>query len=362
TEPPVTQPPVTQPPATQPPATQPPATQPPATQGQNPTSSTRKPTQAPQTADPGPSQTIYVDTSNIYTNDLPQSMLNAMSNYYTFVIYGVDAHSQSTLLRWTNSDVVIIVSINKTTKEVRLASIYRDTLIEGGNNYYDKITNVYASQGVAGSLSAINRNFDLRINKFVTFNWKAVVDAVNVMGGVELKLTAAECEKINQTKGGVAAAVGVKTPRNLPVEDGTYQLDGVQVVSYARIRKLDSDIVRTQRQRKVITAMLNKAKTLPLTDLLGMVETVFSEIATSFDFSEIVSLLSDISSYDLNNTAGYPTWYNSKDTIYIAGLMDNNARLHEFLFNNPNYSPSGYVFNLHDRLAYLRAISLGYDY
>ena len=135
-----------------------------------------------------------------------------------------------------------------------------------------------------------------------------------------------------------------------------YYMDGVQVVTYARIRSVGHhDLTRAERQRTVITAMMEKAQTLSIGKLTDICETIFPGISTNLTLSEILSLAMDITSYTMGETSRLPQDGMYQDQydkgpayVYYDSLIDNVAWLHEFLYGITDYEPSETVQEIND--------------
>ena len=164
------------------------------------------------------------------------------------LLLGIDAESGYV----GRSDVMMLLSIDKNHKTIRLISFLRDTLITipgrdkdgDGLDDYAKLNAAYAYGGFDLLSAAMRENFRLQIDEYIGVNFPAFSACVEAMNGVEISLTAAEAEVV-----GIQAADGTYAA-------GTYLLNGEQALTYARIRKLDSDFGRTARQRKVISALI----------------------------------------------------------------------------------------------------------
>ena len=124
-------------------------------------------------------ETPQLDESKIVTNvTAPQ-----MSGYTTYALFGIDQRSKNAALDAQNSDTIIIASINNDTKEVKLASVYRDTLLDIGNDTYTKANSAYAYGGPEQAISMLNTMLDLKITDYVTVNFNAMVAAIDALGG-----------------------------------------------------------------------------------------------------------------------------------------------------------------------------------
>ena len=138
-------------------------------------------------------ETPQLDESKIVTNvTAPQ-----MSGYTTYALFGIDQRSKNAALDAQNSDTIIIASINNDTKEVKLASVYRDTLLDIGNDTYTKANAAYAYGGPEQAISMLNTMLDLKITDYVTVNFNAMVAAIDALGGLDIPLSYAEMVFMN---------------------------------------------------------------------------------------------------------------------------------------------------------------------
>ena len=128
--------------------------------------------------------------SNIKNNGLKQT------GYTNVALFGLDSR-ENDLGKGNRSDTIIIASLNNDTKEVKLVSIYRDTLLELDDGSYNKANSAYSFGGPEGAVSLINRNLDMNIEKYVTVNFNALVDVIDAVGGLDLELTHDEVVHMN---------------------------------------------------------------------------------------------------------------------------------------------------------------------
>ena len=248
-----------------------------------------------------------------------------LTGYRNIALLGLDARTDT--FNGTRSDCIMIVSINQATKDVKLASVYRDTYLELTNRSLDKITHAYAYGGAKLTLSSLNTNLDLNITEYVTINFDTVKTVVDAVGGVKITVTDAEAKSIPD----ISSA-------------GTYNLNGSQALAYGRIRKIDTDYKRTERMRDVLTAVFNKVKGLNISELNNLVDTVLPHVRTNIQSSEILALLPQVASYKIDTSIGWPyevrayttpTWYGAPVT-----LESNVIKLHNELFPDEAYEPS----------------------
>lgn len=272
--------------------------------------------------------------------------------YWTFAVFGVDGRNASDLVsRGLNSDVILIVNINQDTGEIRLCSVFRDTYLNiNEKNAYRKINQAYSEGGPEQALAALNKNLDLNIKNYVTFNWKAVADGINILGGIDgIDISKAELYYINAF---ITETVKVTKIGSYQLKStGVQHLDGVQAVAYGRLRLMDDDFARTERQKKVIKACFEKAKQSSFSVLNNIMVVCFPEVATNIGFNTIVDMAQNITRYNVTESGGFP-WQRSAsgissigDVVVPATLESNVKRLHQFLFDDENYEPSAAVLN-----------------
>ncbi len=300
-------------------------------------------------------QTVATDASGdvISPDDVTAPV---RTGYSTFAIFGVDSRDSQTLEQWTQGDVVIIVSLNNETKEVRLCSVFRDFAFESNTDGgLDKITDSYSRYGVRHTVEAMNRNFDLNIEDYVVVNWTAVADVIDALDGIDMYLTAAEAEAMGYYVYETQVATHRKyTVKGIPkgadgaYHDDTYHLNGGQALSVARIRKgVGDDYARTARQRTIINLALQKAQTMNLTQLYTIINTVLDNVRISFEKMEVFSLAKDVFKYQISDTSGFPfnriVFPVATSMIYADTMVSNVTQLHEFLYGDESYSPSSNV-------------------
>ena len=307
-------------------------------------------------------ETPQLDESKIVTNvTAPQ-----MSGYTTYALFAIDKRSKNETLDSQNSDTIIVASINNDTKEVKLASIYRDTLLNIGNDIYTKANAAYAYGGPEQAISMLNTMLDLNITDYVTVNFSAMAEAVDALGGLDIPLSYAEivfmndyCIETSEETGKSYTPVERPDPKPENEEEalGEYHLNGVQVVSYCRIRYTSSmDMGRTERQRRVIGLMVDKAKKAGITTIFDIMDKVFPMITTSVTKTELLNMIPSLMGYNICDTTGFPTKYKFADvknaSMVIADTLEDNVKeLHKFLYGaDENYQPSQNIIDANSKI------------
>ncbi len=274
--------------------------------------------------------------------------------YWTVAVFGVDSRDGK-LGKGALSDVEMVCSINKKTGEMRLVSVFRDSYLRIDNeDNYHKINEAYFKGGHQQAVEALEQNLDIQIDDYATFNWKAVVDAVNVLGGVEIEITDREFAYIN---GFITETVNSTGVGSYQLEhSGMNHLDGVQAVAYARLRLMDTDFNRTERQRKVLGLAMEKAKAADFNALKTLIGTVFPQVSTSIGVDDLVFMAKDARKYYIGQTSGFPFSHTEMkvgkmDCVIPATLESNVIQLHSFLYDDDNYKPSGMVKKISSHIA-----------
>lgn len=292
---------------------------------------------------------------DIVTNDqAPQ-----MTGYTTYALFGLDHRSKNEKLNTENSDTIIIASINNDTKAVKLVSVYRDTLLNVKDDTYSKANSAYALGGPTNAVSMLNTNLDLNITDYVAIDFNALVTVVDCLGGLDIPLSYAEIVHMNNYCVETSEETGKSyTPVELPdpkPEDeeaivDTYHLNGVQATSYCRIRYTASlDMGRTERQRRVIQMIVDKAKKAGLSTIFDIMDQVFPMVKTSVSKTEILKMIPAMIGYSIDETTGFPNDYKFdqvKGSVIVPTTLESNVlKIHQFLYGDASYTPTQDVLN-----------------
>lgn len=284
--------------------------------------------------------------------DINEQVNENLSGYRNIAIFGVDSRS-SNLGRGNRSDCIIIASINNKTKEVRLASVYRDTYVQIEGHGLDKITHAYSYGEAPLALSTLNTNLDLNVKEFITVNFDSVAEAVDLLGGIKMTITDAEVKYINGYINETSKVTG-KTSNNI-TSAGTYTLDGVQAVAYGRIRYTEGgDYKRTERMRDVLEAMLKKLQTKSIGEINSLLDKILPKVYTNITAGSILTEIPSIMNYKITQSIGWPydtkgitldRWYGVPIT-----LESNVQKLHRELFDEPDYVVSDTVKTISNKI------------
>lgn len=233
-------------------------------------------------------------------------------------LFGIDTRSVNNSKN-SRSDSIIIATIDKKHNKIKLSSIMRDTYvkIDGHNN--DKINHAYAFGGPQLAIKTINQNFGLDIKDFITVDFFGLEKIIDAIGGVQVDVKEHEVRELNKFIKEVAKIEN--KPATLIERAGTQTLNGMQAVSFGRIRKVgNGDYERTDRQRQIIIAMLNKIKTLDMSKVLSLINECSSSVRTSMTLSEGAKLATDVLSNMKNFTISQERFPKTGEGKKINGI------------------------------------------
>ncbi len=234
------------------------------------------------------------------------------------LLLGIDSNSDS-----GRSDVIMILTLDQISKKIKLSSIQRDSYVEIEGYGMDKINHAYAYGGARLALNTVNSNFNLNITDVVVVNFWQMLDIIDTMGGIPIYLTNSEASYLGYSGG-----------------EGTYNLDGTDVLSYSRIRALDNDYGRTNRQRTVMTAIVNKMKSLPITQIPGVAENILPLVWTTLKTPDILATGIGVvtTGYDIEGK-GFP----SESESY--GVTENGVWYMGFDQDTVNHELLTFIYN-----------------
>lgn len=281
--------------------------------------------------------------SDLTVND---GVEDATKGYTTIALYGVDSRDAN-LNTGTNSDTIILVSINNDTKEVKLVSVYRDTLFEIQSEapVTQKVNYAYQLGGALMSINTLNTNLDLKITDYITVDFNAMASIINALGGVEVTI---EEEEVNSLNKNLAEQIAISGEYSNGVHSaGKQLLNGQQAVAYTRIRSnAKGDITRTERQRTVLLGLISKLGNAGTDTIRNLLDVSFSCISTSLTKTEAEELVKDAASYKITGNTGFPFAYSfasleDKGSVIVpADMAENVTALHAWLYGDSGYSAS----------------------
>ncbi len=292
---------------------------------------------------------VELDTSALAaTNDL--------SEYRNIVILGVDTRDMSDY-SGSRTDSIIIVSINRESGDIRLISVYRDSFLDIEGVGLDKVTHAFAYGGPERTINTLNRNLDLNITEFAALNFKTVAKIVDSVGGIDIDIKDDEIDQMNIYL--PETAKYLKCDFEYINTAGKQHLDGVQAVTYSRIRHTEGgDYRRTERMRTVLTAVFGEVKKMSLGELDQMMDDVLPEISSNIDSMDMIPLMLKMYRMNIKDSIGWPydkEGYTSPSQIWYAApvtLESNVSKLHEDAFGQSGYIPGDQIREISNNISY----------
>ncbi len=259
------------------------------------------------------------------------------------LLLGVDGNTFS-----GRSDSMIILSINDNTKTIRLISLLRDTWVSipgrdrngDGKDDVDKLNAAYAYGRFPLLKKTIAQNFRMNIDDYIGVNFKVLPILIDAMGGLDIQLTAREMGQIPA----VGCTISANNPGFVPLTGnaGVHHLNGFQALEYARIRKIDSDFKRTERQRKVISLLIEKAKTMSYSQLINVMYSALDHVSTNMSADEFLGFASNAvkyTSYTLETSYHLPgdgdykgTTINGGSGLQLLDPQNSVKELHQYIY------------------------------
>jgi LCP family protein required for cell wall assembly len=242
------------------------------------------------------------DISDIEFPTQPQEPEQNQSHVLNILLVGQDRRPGQGRQR---SDSMILVTVNKATKSVTLTSFMRDSYVQIPGYQPNKMNAAYAFGGMKLLSETMQVNFGVEVDGCVEVDFNGFQKVVDLLGGVDIQLTAAEVKYMNHAT-------------NWGLQVGTNHLNGEQALVYSRIREIDSDYQRARRQRAVIMAIIDKYKSLPVLEMIDMLEDILPLVTTNMEKGDIIGYALDVG--PMLASANYNTLRIPADGTFKGGI------------------------------------------
>ncbi len=308
----------------------------------------------------GKVQKVKIDTKELEIDNTVEESIG--TGYTNIALFAGDSRTGN-LGKGVRTDGIIIASLNNETGEIKMVSLFRDTLLNIGDDIYTKCNAAYSYGGPKQAVAMLNKNLDLNIKQFVTVDFKAVSEVIDMLDGIEVDVSEAEVYATNKYINETARVAGKKAKRL--THAGLQTLDGVQATTYGRIRKgVGDDYARAGRQRKVIKITIEKALKADILTLNKIVDRVLPMVYTNMSNDEILSYATGLTRYKLaeedeDKPNGFPfdrtsaTLAGKGSCVIPVTLADNVSQLHERLFGKADYQPTSKVLEISKQIEYI---------
>ncbi len=200
---------------------------------------------------------------------------------------------------YSRSDSMILISVNKRSQQIKMVSLLRAAYVSIPGHGNARLNAAYSYGGPQLLIDTIESNYKIHIDHYISVDFSAFQKIVDILGGIDMKLTDAEAKALAED----FAAAGLEVPTGA----GTYHMDGATTLKYVRLRSIDSDRNRTQRQRNVLNVIIGKAKSMGISEGLELLNEILPLVKTDMSKSTIVS--------QATNAMRYLKWNITQDTI-----------------------------------------------
>lgn len=259
--------------------------------------------------------------------------------YINIALLGVDTRAKGQV-EDARADSIMILSIDRENKSMKLASVARDTYANIEGHGMDKINQANAEGGPTFMVKTLNQNFNLNITDFVIVDFWGVADIIDTLNGVVIEVDAEELLYINGYIDEVARISG-KSVEHI-FEPGLQILNGPQAVAYSRIRyTVGGDFKRTERQREVLLKLAEKSKEIKVTDIVPIITQLSSSLTTTLDISDMTNLAMDVIKGGYMSNMSQKMFpepeYSYEDMTgevyyYVTDLKEATRSIHKFLY------------------------------
>ena len=269
---------------------------------------------------------------------LPEEKLE-MDNIETYCLFGLDTRVPENKGR---SDFIMLITVNNENKNIKLVSVYRDTLMDDGG--LDKCNAAYAYGGAYEAMDMLERNLDLSIKGYVSMDFLAAINAIDKVGGIDLDITGEEAYFANSYVKSMNKLYDKSSPE---LAAGEQHLDGLQTVAYARVRYTEGwDYKRTERQRTVLELLVEKLRVMPENERNEIILELLTDMNTDLSQTYLTQMVDAVINYDITDSYGFPKYKKGMsftelgDCVVPDDLIKNVIWLHKNILDEEDYKPS----------------------
>lgn len=270
---------------------------------------------------------------NLPVNNNPGSMnfgtgdIRSDPNIQNILLIGSDTRGGE---KYGRSDSILIMSLNKNTKQVKMISFLRDLYVKINGLQDNRINASYSYGGPKLLIDTLQNNFRFKIDNYIRVDFNSFQKLIDMVGGVQITLTKAEADQVNMNSGSSHVNAGVN------------KLNGAQALAYARIRHIDSDFGRTQRQRNVITSLMSSMKHSNIATLTSVANEMLPLVQTDLSNNQIIDLAFNGTSYMSNSPSqlsipadgAYKSENIRKMAVLVPDVEKNKNLVWNFLYIN----------------------------
>ncbi|MBO5248754.1 MAG: LCP family protein [Clostridia bacterium] len=224
------------------------------------------------------------------TDEAGLTVISDTGSVFNILLIGTDARISGQPCR---SDTMMLVSINRQSKKIVACSLLRDILVPIDGYGEHRLNSAYSFGGTSLLLKTLRDSLNIDISSYISVDFSSFAKIIDILGGVEVAVSSEEARVMNemckQSDSGIS---------KIPLKDGTYHLNGIQALSYARDRSSpDGDFDRTKRQRNLISSVIKKIKKATPLELLNLLPVILQNVNTNLSESQFKAIISELSEY-----------------------------------------------------------------
>ena len=288
--------------------------------------------------------------------------VSVVGNFTNIAVFGLDTRPGDEL--GSRTDTIMIVSINNRSGQMGLVSVYRDTVMLMSGGFYDKANHAWAFGGPQEAVAMLNRNLDLDIDYYLAVNFASVATIIDIIGGVQVELTDEEIHWTNIIAHDTATNIDRVITPAIEGGAGVHTLDGIYAVSFTRIRHTEGDdFRRAERQRDVFNQIFNGVRRATPMQLLRIQDEVIPDILTNMSTEQVLLQGLNLIRMSLGEMTGYPFDVitgslpgSSASYVIPINTVENVRQLHQVLFGNHHFVPSGRLQGISDEISNMTGV------
>ena len=256
-------------------------------------------------------KTVKINKDNLGIVEIPPEEKSVKHDITNIAVFGVDSRDSSASFGdQGRSDSIIILSIDKTDNSLKLISVLRDSKVPIEGYEPQKINAAYKYGLAPLAIKTLNQNFKLDIQDYVSVDFGMMANVIDMLGGVDISLTAEEADRVNSYSDQVMGYAGYDAVA------GMNTLNGAQAVSFSRIRELDSDVERSGRQRAVLKSLFSKLRTKKVSEYPSLIRNFMDCVETSLSFGDILSLATGVNIVNAKVSTFTMPDYNYEENLF----------------------------------------------
>ena len=268
---------------------------------------------------------------------LPDDYVAPQTDMFQILLIGTDNYSTKSRGR---SDTIMLAQLDPKTKTIKLVSFLRDMYVKIPGKGSTRINAAYAFGGPELLLKTMKANFGIEPDAYLSVNFSRMAELIDAIGGVEIDVSSRELSQLNGILRTYNSKMGIKQSDGLVKKAGLQTLTGRQALSYSRIRKIDSDFERTDRQRTVVEAAFHKIMTLSWDQIGELVLDNMDNVVTNISAADAIQLIptalmakeATFETLQIPAKGAYSSKTISGMAVLVPSLKKNVDALNDFLY------------------------------